>query len=721
MFNEYLKPPRVKIPVSPALAVPDPVDSAGTPSSTSIDQDVPYLSHSPSSSALQSLCLHQVVAAESTLIDENPFAPVDNDPFINIFASKPTSKASSSKEAIEPKNFKSVKTEDCWFQAMQDEIHEFDRLQLVAKGYRQEEGIDFEESFAPVACIEAIRIFIANAVSKNMTIYQMDVKTAFLNGELKEEAYVSQPEGFVDPDHPINVYRLKKALYGLKQALRACQPKGFIDPDHPTHVYRLKKALYGLKQALRADALNITPTNDNNPYVAPPSNDTVIKCVNTLGYPSTLRNVLAMSVNALYQPWRAILFVGKDGREIFGMPIPDAFLTNEIKGAPYYGEYQEHVAKYQQYLDAEYGKAEEGGATKSLKATKIDSGDQDEGQAGPNPGDHDEGQAGPNPVYKIKARLDQTLVILEESGSSTVTLSSLQNLEKELSFIDQFFMEKQQKEEPRKTNVEAEVQSMVSVLIHQDTSSVPPITTLVIDLMTSQSGSPLPTSIATTSAVMTTTIPPPPPQPQQTFVDQTLHQCIDSLIQDYSIPDEQVLLSDDEDSGNDHLPKVDSRKDWWKLLPEEERPTTPKPAWTIPSSNVSDMKECHKMLTDQVDWTNPKGDQVRVDVNRPLPLGSPPGHLLFKHNSSSIKTWSLALSISKIKAASYPDFGLKLLMMKQIKKSDHACGFSVSSELKPSQDTGHLDHLLGSDKRMLSTTVKLWTQNLVIRQRVEDF
>nr|GEZ88435.1 retrovirus-related Pol polyprotein from transposon TNT 1-94 [Tanacetum cinerariifolium]GEZ94016.1 retrovirus-related Pol polyprotein from transposon TNT 1-94 [Tanacetum cinerariifolium] len=88
-------------------------------------------------------------------------------------------------------------------------------------GYRQEEGIDFEESFAPVARIEAICIFIANAVSRNMTVYQMDVKTAFLNGELKEEVYVSQPEGFVDPDHPTHVYRLKKALYRLKQAPRA--------------------------------------------------------------------------------------------------------------------------------------------------------------------------------------------------------------------------------------------------------------------------------------------------------------------------------------------------------------------------------------------------------------------------------------------------------------------------------------------------------------------
>nr|GEV83153.1 hypothetical protein [Tanacetum cinerariifolium] len=152
------------------------------------------------------------------------------------------------------------RTRHCWFQAMQDEIYEFDRLQvwelvpqpdcvmiialkwiykvkldeygdvlknkaqLVAKGYRQEESIDFEESFAPMARIEAIRIFIANTESKNMTVYQMDVKTAFRNGKLKEEVYVSQPEGFVDPDHPTHVYHLKKALYGLKQAPRAWIP-----------------------------------------------------------------------------------------------------------------------------------------------------------------------------------------------------------------------------------------------------------------------------------------------------------------------------------------------------------------------------------------------------------------------------------------------------------------------------------------------------------------
>ncbi|GJV08710.1 retrovirus-related pol polyprotein from transposon TNT 1-94, partial [Tanacetum coccineum] len=92
---------------------------------------------------------------------------------------------------------------------------------LVAQGFRQEKGIDFEESFALVARIEAIRIFVANVTNKNMMIFQMDVKTAFLNGELKEEVYVSQPEGFVDQDNPSHVYKLKKALYGLKQAPRA--------------------------------------------------------------------------------------------------------------------------------------------------------------------------------------------------------------------------------------------------------------------------------------------------------------------------------------------------------------------------------------------------------------------------------------------------------------------------------------------------------------------
>ncbi|GJW43247.1 putative reverse transcriptase domain-containing protein [Tanacetum coccineum] len=117
-------------------------------------------------------------------------------------------------------------------EVMQEELHQFDRLQvweLVDKPFgKNEEGIDFEESFAPIARLEAVQIFIAYVAHKSFPIYQMDVKMAFLNGLLKEEVYVAQPDGFVDPDHPDKVYRLRKDLYGLKQALRAC----FLDVNH---------------------------------------------------------------------------------------------------------------------------------------------------------------------------------------------------------------------------------------------------------------------------------------------------------------------------------------------------------------------------------------------------------------------------------------------------------------------------------------------------------
>nr|GFC08248.1 copia protein [Tanacetum cinerariifolium] len=95
------------------------------------------------------------------------------------------------------------------------------KSRLVVRGYRQEEGIDFEESFASVARMEAIRIFLAYASHKSFTVFQMDVKTAFLHSSLKEDVHVCQPEGFIDADHPSHVYKLKKALYGLKQAPRA--------------------------------------------------------------------------------------------------------------------------------------------------------------------------------------------------------------------------------------------------------------------------------------------------------------------------------------------------------------------------------------------------------------------------------------------------------------------------------------------------------------------
>ena len=95
------------------------------------------------------------------------------------------------------------------------------KARLVANGYNQEEGIDYEQTFAPVARLEAIRMLLAYASIMNFKLYQMDVKSAFLNGLIQEEVYVEQPPGFEDSQKLDHVYILKKALYGLKQAPRA--------------------------------------------------------------------------------------------------------------------------------------------------------------------------------------------------------------------------------------------------------------------------------------------------------------------------------------------------------------------------------------------------------------------------------------------------------------------------------------------------------------------
>nr|GEZ15349.1 retrovirus-related Pol polyprotein from transposon TNT 1-94 [Tanacetum cinerariifolium] len=95
------------------------------------------------------------------------------------------------------------------------------KARLVAVGYSQQEGIDYDETFAPVARIEAICLFLAYATHKDFTVFQIDVKTTFLNEILKEEVYVGQPSGFVSKQYPDHVYALDKVLYGLKQAPRA--------------------------------------------------------------------------------------------------------------------------------------------------------------------------------------------------------------------------------------------------------------------------------------------------------------------------------------------------------------------------------------------------------------------------------------------------------------------------------------------------------------------
>ncbi|GJY03623.1 retrovirus-related pol polyprotein from transposon TNT 1-94 [Tanacetum coccineum] len=362
MFDEYFDQSTDSEPVPTATVVNAPIVSTNTSVSTTIAQDAPSTSHSLSSSQVHPPVFPQGVAAGPT-IEDTSITQADLHPSVNPVAGEPSSAQSTSGDVslaepnqvtqppdhlrrwtkdhpldnivgnpscpvstrkqlasdalwccfhtelskVEPKNFKMAVIEDCWFQAMQDEIHEFDRLEvwelvprpiyvmvialkwiykvkldeygdvlknkarLVAKGYRQEEGIDFEESFAPVAQIEAIRIFISNAATKNMIIYQMDVKTAFLNGDLQEEVFVSQPEGFEDQDNPTHVYRLKNALYGLKQAPRAWYDtlskfllannffKGVVDPT----LFIRKSGKHILLVQIYVDDIIFTSTDHN--------------------------------------------------------------------------------------------------------------------------------------------------------------------------------------------------------------------------------------------------------------------------------------------------------------------------------------------------------------------------------------------------------------------------------------------------------------------------
>ncbi|GJW00083.1 copia protein [Tanacetum coccineum] len=163
----------------------------------------------------------------------------------------------------------------------------------VAKGYRHEEGIDFEESFAPIARLKAVRMFIAYDAYKNITIFQMDVKMAFLNGPLKEEVYVSQPEGFIDSKFPNHVYRLKKALYGLKQAPRACQSQYAIE--------LLKK--HGLDECVSMSTPMATERLDANLQGTPTDQTTYHRMIGGLMYLTASRPDIAFAtfVCAHYQ------------------------------------------------------------------------------------------------------------------------------------------------------------------------------------------------------------------------------------------------------------------------------------------------------------------------------------------------------------------------------------------------------------------------------------
>ncbi|GKC27769.1 retrovirus-related pol polyprotein from transposon TNT 1-94 [Tanacetum coccineum] len=279
LFDELLTPPPSVdhpdpkvIALIPEVVALEPAASTGSPSSTTVDQDAPSPNNSQTIPETHSPVISNDVEEYNHDLD---VAHMNNDPFFGFPIPENDSEASSLDvipiivHTATPNSKHFTKwTKDHLLEniisklerpieVMQEELHEFDHLEvwelvprpdkvmiitlkwtdkvkldemggilknnarLVARGYRQEEGIDFEESFAPLARLDAIQIFLAYVAHMNMIVYQMDVKTAFLNGILREEVYVSQPDGFVDQDNPNHVYKLKKALYGLKQAPRA--------------------------------------------------------------------------------------------------------------------------------------------------------------------------------------------------------------------------------------------------------------------------------------------------------------------------------------------------------------------------------------------------------------------------------------------------------------------------------------------------------------------
>ncbi|GJV62350.1 retrovirus-related pol polyprotein from transposon TNT 1-94 [Tanacetum coccineum] len=292
MFDQLLTPPpsvdcptlEVIAPIAEVVSQ-EPTVSTGSPSSTIVDQDAPSTSNSQTTPETQSPVIPNDVEEDNHDLD---VAHMNNDPFFGIPIPENDFEASSSDVIPTVVHTSTPNSEHVtkWTNdhPLDDIIGELERhhlevwelvphpdkvmvitltwiykvkldelggtlknkARLVACGYRQEEGIDFEESFAPVARLDPIQIFLAYAAHMNMIVYQMDVKTAFLNGILCEEVYVSQPDGFVDQDNPNHVYKLKKALYGLKQAPRAC-PIGIFLNHSKYALESLKK--YGMESS----------------------------------------------------------------------------------------------------------------------------------------------------------------------------------------------------------------------------------------------------------------------------------------------------------------------------------------------------------------------------------------------------------------------------------------------------------------------------------------
>nr|GEX36663.1 retrovirus-related Pol polyprotein from transposon TNT 1-94 [Tanacetum cinerariifolium] len=301
MFDEYLEPPHVDRLVYPALAVPVPINSVG-------------------------------FGSESTLMDENPFAPIDKDPFINIFALKPISAASSSGDASSANSTYVTQTLHHLRKWTKD--HSIDnvignpsrrvstRKQLVTDAFwclynsvlSKVEPKNFKSAITKPSdtCVS----------SEEGSVWFKAGSSGMVEKSVVELFFVTTDYQLVDiftKALPMERFEFLVSRLGLKNTMADMNIPTTDAPAEQAHAIapptrmndqilcQLDEQWFNLHKDILRDALDITPTNDNDPSVAPPSSDTVIEYVNNLGYPSTLRNMSTMSVNALYQPWRAIL------------------------------------------------------------------------------------------------------------------------------------------------------------------------------------------------------------------------------------------------------------------------------------------------------------------------------------------------------------------------------------------------------------------------------
>nr|GFA81772.1 retrovirus-related Pol polyprotein from transposon TNT 1-94 [Tanacetum cinerariifolium] len=221
LFDELLTPPPSADPLAPEVIAPiakviapEPAESNSSPSSTIVDQDAPSPSKSQTTPETQPPVIPHEVKEDNHDIEVAHMAMQEE---LNEF------KCLKVWELVPRPDKVMVITLKWMYNVKLDELGGIlkNKARLVAHGYRLEEGINFEESFASVVRLEAIRIFVAYVAHKNMVVYQMVVKITFLNGNLWEEVYITQPDGSVDPDNPNHVYKPKKSIYGLKQATRA--------------------------------------------------------------------------------------------------------------------------------------------------------------------------------------------------------------------------------------------------------------------------------------------------------------------------------------------------------------------------------------------------------------------------------------------------------------------------------------------------------------------